>query len=50
MTYFINIDQKAKAMIPNSGTNEEWDALNQEIIDVQKQFQNHLTAVKKKLG
>lgn len=38
-----------KVMIPNSGANEEWDELNQEIINVQKQFQDYLEVIKKQL-
>lgn len=36
-------------MIPITGANEEWDSLNQQIEDVERQFDEHLKVVQKQL-
>jgi hypothetical protein len=36
-------------MIPKEGTNQEWDDLNQQLLDKEKEFQSHLTDVKRQI-
>lgn len=46
---FFFLDQKSKAIIPNNGTNEEWDSINQQIKNIEKEFDEELYSVKKQL-
>lgn len=36
-------------MIPKTGMNDEWDGINQQIKDAEKQFESHLQVVKREL-
>lgn len=47
--YLVSIDQKLKTIIPNNGTNEEWDDIIQKIQDLENEFNQHLKDVKKQL-
>lgn len=49
LTFYIVTDQKIKTMIPKDGMNQEWDSINQQIKDAEKQFESHLKVVKKEL-
>ncbi|KAI7900009.1 muts domain V-domain-containing protein [Cokeromyces recurvatus] len=46
----VDIDYgKSRTIIPNSGMNNEWDTINQQIKDMEEEFNRHLFKVKKQL-
>ncbi|KAI8073459.1 muts domain V-domain-containing protein [Gilbertella persicaria] len=46
----VDVDyQKTKTIVPTKGTNQDWDDLEQHIADIQQQFADHLTVVKRQL-
>ncbi|GAN01573.1 DNA mismatch repair protein Msh6 [Mucor ambiguus] len=50
ITADVDVDyQKIRTMIPKIGMNDEWDSINQQIKDAEKQFESHLLVVKKEL-
>jgi len=49
LTLFDATDQKIRTMIPKNGMNKEWNSINQQIKDAEKQFESHLQVVKKEL-
>ncbi|OAD06817.1 hypothetical protein MUCCIDRAFT_33695 [Mucor lusitanicus CBS 277.49] len=44
-----DVDVDCKTMIPKTGMNDEWDGINQQIKDAEKQFESHLQVVKREL-
>ncbi|KAI8969051.1 muts domain V-domain-containing protein [Mycotypha africana] len=50
ITADVEVDyQKTRTIIPRSGHNERWDELNEQIVEKENEFQDHLKAVKKQL-
>ncbi|KAK4509250.1 Histone deacetylase hda1 [Mucor velutinosus] len=50
ITAEVDVDyQKIRTMIPKNGMNKEWNSINQQIKDAEKQFESHLQVVKKEL-
>ncbi|KAI8389422.1 muts domain V-domain-containing protein [Blakeslea trispora] len=46
----VDVDyQKTKTIVPQAGTNQDWDDLEQQIADVETQFDEHLVQVKRQL-
>ncbi|KAI8886290.1 DNA mismatch repair protein Msh6 [Backusella circina FSU 941] len=47
----VDVDyQKMKTIIPNPGVNAKWDDINDQIKDIQREFDQHLKEVRSKLG